>query len=399
MISDTQTESIGSWFRANFVPDDHERASMSTSTLRTSYERYVGSKLVDITPADFEAALVEAGAVLDAKYASHGLIVVKVREVDELGIEYGGSSDPEPIEWLVDEILPTRAVGMFVAAPYELKTWGALSLAVAISQGKPWLGRFQTKKGRVIFLDYEMGLSEVRRRLRILNDDGSIGVTSFPTFDLTDQRFWEQLANHNPACVVIDSFSRAHPGIDEKDARYAEPLAQASRFAADYRTSFIFIHHSPKAGGKGLSDLIRGTSALAAALDVAFHFEQIDGGNDPKEKRAIVTCIKQRRGGSEPDPFKIRLTDEAGVELFEPVKKRDPEGLPEDLGAAILIAVDRLATEEGAEEIRVGYARIAKAVTKRTAEVAAECKKLLDSGTLVNNGTERKPDLERNTAA
>jgi hypothetical protein len=387
-------QAIGRWFKANYVHDENKFANLWVDALRHAFEKSVDGFAVKTREpdADFRAALLAGGAV------ALGDAFIKGRAVDELGVEYGpGDSEIPTLEYLVDEILPARSVGMFVAAPYELKTWAALSLAVAISQGLPWLGKYRTTRGRVIFFDYEMGGSEVRRRLTILNDDGSIGVASFPPFDLSDDRFWEQLENHNPDCVVVDSLSRAHPGVDEKDARYAEPLARAARFAAERGTSFIFIHHSPKAGGKGLSDLIRGTSALAAALDVAFHFEQIDGGDDPREKRAIVTCLKQRRGGQEPSPFKMKLTD-AGVELYVPPTAKESADEPAEpltLDEQIAAAVDRLAAEQPGDA--VSYERIAKAIQKRTQDATTECKRLLGVGVLVNQGSDRRPDIRRSS--
>ncbi len=232
-------------------------------------------------------------------------------------VEYGGLEDADaPTDYLVDKILPTASVGMFVAQPYVMKTWAAYSLGIAVSQGKPWLGKHATKKGKVLVVDYEMGRTKVKKRLRMLGDDGSVGRIIKPGARLDNIELWSALFEERPALVIIDSLSAGNRANDENSPQFVFPIDRASDMANACGCSFIIIHHAVKdTNGRSKQAWVRGTGAIFGQLDVCYALETVAEGSKG-EKRASLECIKMREG-EEPPKFTLQLTDARGIELYE----------------------------------------------------------------------------------
>src|SRR5262249_43352705 len=155
-------------------------------------------------------------------------------------------------EYLVDRLIPIDTVGMFVAHGSSLKTWTMLSLASAVATGRPWLGKFVTRKGRVLIADYESGLYELRRRMNILEKGvrvAGLGAWPVPKQATFQEQFCERLAQvaereEGLSLVCIDSLPAGAVGVDENDTAAATPLKMASRFSEEYNCSVLFVHHS-----------------------------------------------------------------------------------------------------------------------------------------------------------
>lgn len=359
------------WFAERYEPDDG--CSVMALEIANAFERDhkvepLGTEVARILRADVVPEDITPG-------------FFGVRERDELGIGWG-NAPPQPVAYLVDGAIPRGSVGMFVGAPNEGKTWAVLSLDSAVANGESWMGH-DVEVGRVVHVDFEMGREELDRRLRIV-DGAEVRRTALPKYTLTDERFWTELAKVQPKLVSVDGYARGNPATDENDPRFAEPLARARRFAEAHGTTFVFVHHSPKATGKAtLLEIIRGTSALAANLDVAYYVEGKDDfeSDDPRERRATITCKKMRRGGHEPAPMTIRITD-AGVDhVADPARGRPPivaASAGED-DARVLEAI----TADPACGTRRG---LVAATGLSQARVMAARQRLLDAGKIVRSG-------------
>lgn len=216
----------------------------------------------------------------------------------------------DPPKYLVQDLIPAASVAMLLADSGAAKSWLALSLAAAISEGKPWLGRFATQKSRVLFLSYEMNEDEVYRRMKVLGDAPDMACSYYPDVGIHDPVLWKRLETSGYDFVIVDTYAAGaeSSGVSENDAGAARPLQLAGKLAARSGTSTLFLHHENRSGS------IRGTSALRAALDVKL---DLTSKSEPKacgEKIVVVTADKFRKGRA-PEPFTCRLTDARGLEL------------------------------------------------------------------------------------
>lgn len=254
--------------------------------------------------------------------------------------ETGGlDAELPPLAWIVDGLICRADVCMFVAHGNSLKTWLAFSLALAVATGRPWLGRYATKRGRVAIVDFESGKYEVKRRLKLLGveDASSRGWllrSSYSGASLVDPETWVALAGLELELLIVDSFNAATPGdTDENDARAAALLKQAGAFAEATGCTVIVIHHARKGTGGDLREIVRGSTALFAACDRIFAFV------DPEKKEggivlATVRSIKDGAGRT-PEPLRIELSD-AGLRWVEAPKEAADETSDEKLRAAAL---------------------------------------------------------------
>jgi hypothetical protein len=255
-----------------------------------------------------------------------------------LGEKWGGWDVrlPPPI-YLLEGLIPEHKVVTFFAEGGSVKTWSALSLAISVAEGKPWLDQYAVKKGRVLYLDYEDGPHEMNRRVWMLTGGSGVpdlgylyGGQNIDKIDL-----WKALAKkvieEGITLVVIDSLGASMPGdADENDTAFAEGMKIAGKFT-EVGCTVLFVHHANKQGG------MRGTSAARDASDVVFKFEPVSETDSIKRMRMV--CDKpgpQKR----PAPVNVQLSD-AGLTTFKDEAAdmgRNAAG-ERDVKAAVLLAL------------------------------------------------------------
>ena len=290
------------------------------------------------------------------------------------GLIWGAWDEPvPPIDYLVEPLIPRASVGMFVAHGNSLKTWTMLSVASAITQGNAWLGRHVTKQGRALILDYESGMFELRRRIRLLEGSkpiDTLGAWSYPP-PLDKPDMWQQLCKlEGVALLCVDSLAECAGG-DENQKEGALPLQLAARYSEATGASVLFIHHAKKDDGGDARKKVRGSTAIFAACDWVYDFEPIE--ETPAYVRMRISPIKVSVG-QKPQPFGIELTDR-GLTLLESMPQPE-KGLDEGVIASrikLALANGPLATVE----------KIARAAGVTKGDVGEELKALVVQGDVV----------------
>lgn len=288
------------------------------------------------------------------------------------GIVWGGWDEPvEPPTYLVDGLIPVSTVGMFVAMGSSLKTWTALDIARCVSKGAPWLGRFATRKGRVLIVDYESGMYELRRRIHVLEggEIGDLGAWVFPDVRIDSPEFWKEVARvKDLALVIIDSLAAGAPVEDENKTSAAIPLRLASilteALESDERPgpSVLFIHHAKKDQSGDARTAVRGSTAIYADCDWVYKFDRPD---EARPTRMQMVSIKPCMGPA-PPPTPLELGD-GGLfwsDEADQTRVRAVEDTPEAIQAAI-----KLSLANGPIETKQ---KIARAVGRRAERVSPE---------------------------
>ena len=182
---------------------------------------------------------------------------------------------PEP-QWAVPDLLP-EGVTLLAGKPKMGKSWLALNLAVAITQGSPALGRLPTQRGQVLYLGLEDHERRIADRLRkVLQDD-------LPPVDLMWGGYWRSLTDGGledlkgyltmyPATrlIIIDTLARVRPPTASGGSIYTEDYAiitPLKQFAEAHHLSILLIHHLRKNGASDPMDEISGSTGLTGATD------------------------------------------------------------------------------------------------------------------------------------
>jgi hypothetical protein len=279
-----------------------------------------------------------------------------IRESDELTpppaktlptLRLSAIPEPGPVTWLVEKLWTAGAFGIVGALPKSWKSFLTLHVGICVAAGRPVLGRFRTQQGRVLVFSAEGGKRAVRRRagamcraLQLDLDGLDLDILDLPLLRLdnpaTAAAFIATVEAIRPALVILDPLRELHGG-DENDSAYVATLLGPLRTLQErVGAAVMVIHHNVKpAQGAGAkrraAELLRGSGALAGAIDSGLFLEPDGEGED---KRVTVSAL--HRDAPEPESFKIRLrvqAIDAGEAIWLEVVNEE-EGESEDRAAA-----------------------------------------------------------------
>lgn len=209
-----------------------------------------------------------------------------------------------PTTWRIDEILPSRGLGLIYGEAGSGKSFFALEMAGAIARGALFFNR-QTKRARVLSI-----LAEGRARDRMMAMLQYFGLTSEdfhlrfveqsldlcgPTADF--ERLLVRVREYIPEVVIVDTLARVLAGGDESSgADMGRLLAGFKRIEEACAGLVVVVHHA----GKDLARGARGHSSLRAAADVEIEVTRSEDGT----RLARISKLRDAEDGAE---FAFRL--------------------------------------------------------------------------------------------
>lgn len=180
---------------------------------------------------------------------------------------YGG----EGVSWLVDEWLPDSSITFLVSPPESYKTWILLDLAVSVSAGVPFLGKYRVNSpGPTLIIQQEDSHSGLTDRLALIAEqklgalpklDGETWsiptMPDIPIYVHPDRqlRFGnkqviseleQQIAQLRPKVVMIDPLYSTTDSTDNYMADLANRMMVLKTWRDKYGCSFVIAHHSKK---------------------------------------------------------------------------------------------------------------------------------------------------------
>lgn len=221
---------------------------------------------------------------------------------------------PEP-EWLVEGFIHTQEVGVLYGKPNGGKSFVALDWALSIAAGIPWLDKYKTRQGPVLYMAGEGGPSLQKRVEAWLAVKGLNDVPvhfQVRPIHLLDENEIEEIQavldgfrnDHDekvglcPALIVVDTLSQFMMGGDENGPDMALFVSNLRKLSQDEMTAVLIVHHTNKGGEQE-----RGHTALRGNVDVMF---KIDGQEDPDGKLLNVTIMNDKqRDNVKAEPEKL----------------------------------------------------------------------------------------------
>ena len=176
-----------------------------------------------------------------------------------------------------------------IIAPSKVgKTYLAWGLALSIAHGQPWLGKFKTRQGRVLYLDNELHEETISYRGRLVSEAMGLTLYGIDVRSLRGQILdYKQLREEVGlgvrgiyVAVVVDSHYRMLPeGITENDnAGMARVYNLIDSMACVTDATWYLIHHSTKGSqiGKSNTDIGAGAGSQSRAADAHITLQKID---------------------------------------------------------------------------------------------------------------------------
>lgn len=239
-------------------------------------------------------------AVFDAQApAARRLRKLRTQRVAELPREV------RAVDQLVEQLFALNGISVIYGGSNSGKTFMAVDLAAAVSQGAEWFGR-RTEQGLVLYLASEAPRS-VEMRFQAYREHHGIELPNVfllpePVNLFADDIDTESLialaarlkSEHGlPVRLIIgDTLSRMSAGANENDGRdMMRVLANVQRIQAGIGAQLILIHHSGKDESKGS----RGWSGLRAFVDTeAEVVSGTAGGDEDGDRVHSIEFTKQR---------------------------------------------------------------------------------------------------------
>jgi hypothetical protein len=159
---------------------------------------------------------------------------------------------------LIEGLLPQGSLSVMVGDSGLGKSPLLYQAALCVATGMPFLGHFATQ-GRVLYLDFENGLSDVKGLLSRLSgylqlDDIPEDLLLWNFNDLNGEWSPDDLANMirhvRPSWVVIDSLTAFAPDIEERPSNATRVYQEFRKIAREHHTSITGVHHIRKPSSK-----------------------------------------------------------------------------------------------------------------------------------------------------
>jgi hypothetical protein len=178
----------------------------------------------------------------------------------------------EDVRWLVDDLLPQGGLSALAGKPKAGKSTLARALALAVAQGKDFLGR-RVNQGDVIYLALEEKRSELRRHFAAMGarpeDPNQIRLLVGRAPEDVVPLLAAEAAASKPDLIVVDTLARFARVKDVSD--YAQVMAALEPVLAIARETgahVMLVHHAKKGEVSG-GDSILGSTAIFGSVDTA----------------------------------------------------------------------------------------------------------------------------------
>lgn len=208
-----------------------------------------------------------------------------------------------PDQWVIENLVPS-GLTILSAQPGSYKTWLLLDMALAVSQGQEFVGKFQTSKSGVLIVDEENSASILQKRLKMLGNFEELNIHFFieQGFKLTDNvvaRIIKICHEKELSFVTFDSLVRIHDKSENDATQMAEVFRQIRKITKE-EISVLVTHHNRKSGSDdNPSQAMRGSSDILASVDCHLALKRISGSN-------ILNLTQTKvRTSAELEPFDI----------------------------------------------------------------------------------------------
>jgi hypothetical protein len=240
-------------------------------------------------------------------------------------------SSKEDLEYWCYPFLQKQGSMFLSAPPKSMKSIFAVQMMTAISRGLPFMG-WPTEAAKVFYVDQEMGIPPLRKRLWALPDIQLPPVRPLSFFTSDGKRLSldsgtvgrEQLHGHikeiRPQIVVFDSLRKITGNDENSSAEMTKMFESLKMLQDEFKFAAVFVHHTRKVSETtrrevGMPESMRGSGELFAHGDAYGIFQM------KSETDLDVHWTFRNHGGIDPFQLRFNATSQDSGYLI----KRPPE--------------------------------------------------------------------------
>ena len=253
----------------------------------------------------------------------------KPKPTKTIKIESWDTIQDEPVEWLIQGVIPKGSFTALYGPPGSFKSFIALDIAEAIATGRTWMGRPVKQTGAVLYLAGEgfggigarikackmhhqtedgAPIYIVRHQLNLRSSAEDFNALMMAVVTLVEQTGMEF------SLAIVDTLARAFGGGNENSSEDMGAFITAMGKVQEFlNCALMVLHHSGKDAAKGL----RGHSSLLGAVDTELELLRFD-----EQMKGVLTISKQK-DGADNERFGFEMVEveirPAGLALSDPV--------------------------------------------------------------------------------
>jgi len=346
-----------------------------------------------IQPSSIEVTVEPDNFGITEPEISMGVPILVPRQL--LNIESWDDIEDEPVEWLIENVLPKKAFAALYGPPGSYKSFVALDIAESVATGRPWMGREVQAAGAVLYIAGE-GFGGIGARIKAckMHNRTQAGAeiyviraainirSSAEDFDLLVSSIKDLMEKSGVQfeLVQIDTLARAFGGGNENNSEdMGAFIHNAGRIQRMLGCAMMVLHHSGKDATKGL----RGHSSLLGAVDTQLELMKVDATPNPSSPIAgsgILTISKQKDGQ---DGLKI------GFEMVKVEIKASALGISDAQISLAVRASDEALKQEMQQQAVERQAKPRKLQENQQAALDSIHDALKKNGHMTNVGEER----------
>lgn len=221
---------------------------------------------------------------------------------------------------LIEPVIMYPSLNMLYAKRGIGKTWVSLQIAASIASGQPFFSYKTKRAGRVLLVDGEMVLSEIKERVVSLENGISENFDLMPSEVLYREnmslnlhededraRFLNALEAKEEAgvkydLIIFDNLSSLCFGVDENDNTEQENFFHFLMGLRHRGHAILVIHHAGKGGDQ------RGASRREDAMDTVMKLEEPELGSGEVRHQGAHFILKfTKTRGKTPNPQELDI--------------------------------------------------------------------------------------------
>jgi hypothetical protein len=224
-------------------------------------------------------------------------------------------ADLEPPAYLIDGLIVRGTIAEIIAFGFSGKSWMGIDAVNSAGAGVPFLERFATEQGKALYLDYESGKYESRRRLKLnaLGRDlatpiAGVSLVTMPALYMNDPAFPSEMERlmDGRSLIVLDTLKAANPHADENSSEMRAGLDLCRRPLERTQCALLVLAHAKKTSGSVTAidprEAGRGSSAIYDAADTVLHVTYTEG-------EPLRVQQTKARCGKAVAPFLVEILD------------------------------------------------------------------------------------------
>lgn len=232
-------------------------------------------------------------------------------------------SELPKIDYHIDKLIPEGLITTFFGPSQQFKSTFALYLALCISTGRDTFHYKHIKKGKILWVDEEMGvvglktkIQQLKTGLNIINEElkDNFKYISMMNVKLDTEKglnfIKAYLLKYDIDIVFVDSMSKVMIGDENKTQDVSHLLHDMHMLSEQLGTGWVTIHHVGKSEGyNGLSKM-RGSVEFGTQSDNAFSMATIG-------EKIILKQEKGRYEDKKIDAINFSVTSTNGSMVLE----------------------------------------------------------------------------------